>query len=147
MSSISLKYSIISQPAGLDNCTKHIYSKFHYYFLFVIQTLFISQQHRRWYLLHQGVWVTIPQADRVGQEVLLQREQNKSNQSFYGLLDIQTCTQALLTRSSYRNKNAGSPKAGEEVEGTQLTRLIELAVLGFREVHLPVDFLNRRGFQ
>lgn len=42
---------------------------------------------------------------------------------------------------SYRNQNAGSPQARDEIESAELTRLIELVVFGFGEVHLPDDFL------
>lgn len=43
---------------------------------------------------------------------------------------------------SYRNQNAGSPHTREQIESAELARLIELAVFGFGEVHLPVDFLR-----
>lgn len=42
---------------------------------------------------------------------------------------------------SYRNQNAGAPHTREEIESAQLARLVKLAVFGFGEVHLPVNFL------
>lgn len=44
----------------------------------------------------------------------------------------------------YRNQNAGSPQTRKQVESTELARFIKLAVLGFGEVHLPVDFLRTK---
>lgn len=44
---------------------------------------------------------------------------------------------------TYREQDACAPTKGEEVEGAELARLIELAVFGFGEVLLPVDFLQR----
>lgn len=53
-------------------------------------------------------------------------------------------THVARGRTSYGKQDAGAPAEGEQVEGAQLARLIELAVLGFGEVLLPVDFLQGR---
>jgi len=42
----------------------------------------ISQKHRQLYLRHKSVRVAVPQADGIGQEILLQIKQNKSNEHF-----------------------------------------------------------------
>lgn len=43
---------------------------------------------------------------------------------------------------TYREQDAGAPDKGEQVEGAELARLVELAVLGLGEVLLSVDFLQ-----
>lgn len=42
----------------------------------------------------------------------------------------------------FRKQEACAPAEGEQVERAELARLIELAVLGFGEVLLPVDFIQ-----
>lgn len=45
-------------------------------------------------------------------------------------------------KHTYREQDAGAPHKGEEVEGAELARLVELAVFGLGEVLLSVDFLQ-----
>lgn len=47
--------------------------------------------------------------------------------------------------SSYRCQDAAAPDEWEQVECSQLSRLIELAVFGFGQMQPPVDFLKWRG--
>lgn len=43
---------------------------------------------------------------------------------------------------AYRCEDAAAPDEGEQVEHRQLSRLVELAVLGLRKVQPPVHFLQ-----
>lgn len=47
-----------------------------------------------------------------------------------------------LAERTYRDQDAGAPEKGEQVEGAELARLVELAVFGLGEVLLSVDFLQ-----
>lgn len=42
----------------------------------------------------------------------------------------------------YRCEDAAAPGEGEQVERSELSRLVELAVFGFGQVQPPVDFLK-----
>lgn len=48
----------------------------------------------------------------------------------------------MTARVRYRREDAAAPDEGEQVEHSQLARLIELAVLGLRKVQPPVHFLQ-----
>lgn len=86
------------------------------------------------------MWITLPQADWIGQEVFLRT--SKLLSTFYGVKHKQTKPKAA-GYCTYREQDACAPTKGEEVEGAELAGLIELAVFGFGEVLLPVDFLQR----
>ncbi len=51
--------------------------------------------------------------------------------------------QRQLIYCAYREQDARAPAEGEQVESAELARLVELAVLRFGEVLLPVDFLQK----
>lgn len=55
--------------------------------------------------------------------------------------------QCKLRGCTYRKQDACAPAEGEQVERAELARLIKLAVFGFREVLLPVDFLQENKEQ
>ena len=87
--------------------------------------------------------ITLPQVDWVGEKVFLKKRRERVRRE-----RRLECTSSETEREgacTYVEQDAGAPAKGEQVEDPELARLVELAVLGLGEVHLPVDLLHGRN--